>query len=41
MFQNQDYFTDFIVEFRFFPITHEDWFYMDENLDNPTNELFK
>jgi len=41
MFQNRErYFTDFVVEFRFFPMSAEDWVYMDENPEQPTNEFF-
>jgi hypothetical protein len=40
-FQDRQYFPDYIVEFRYFPMGGENWFYMDEDLDNPQSDLFK
>ena len=31
MFQNRDYWTDFVVEFRYFPMSEEHWHYMDQD----------
>lgn len=41
IFTDKSHFTDFIVEFRYFPMSTENWYYMDQNLDNPTHDLFK
>ncbi len=41
LFQNKDYFTDYVVEFRYFPMSEENWYYMDVDPENPTQELFK
>jgi hypothetical protein len=40
-FRDRGLFTDYIVEFRYFPMSGENWIYMDEDLDNPKSQLFQ